>query len=60
MAQCADEAAPPALRRLNDLFFSGEERNFASGLADLAPALRTDMGCRREHTRLAALAQRRG
>jgi hypothetical protein len=44
MAQCADEAAPPALRRLNDLFFSGEERNFASGLAGLAAALRVPVG----------------
>lgn len=53
-----DGAAPEDLRRLNYIFFSGDGRTFAAGLADLAQALRTDIGWIREHTRLGALAQR--
>jgi hypothetical protein len=53
-----DVKTPAELKRLNYIFFSGEERTFAAGLSDLAQALRTDIGWIREHTRLAGLAQR--
>ena len=53
-----DAAAPPEMKRLNYIFFSGEGRTFATGLAELAAALRTDIGWIREHTRLAELAGR--
>jgi hypothetical protein len=54
-----DEAATPAeLKRLNYIFFSGEGRSFAAGLAELAQALRVDIDWIREHTRIAALAAR--
>ena len=53
-----DRAAPAELKRLNYIFFSGEGRTFAAGLAQLAEALRTDIGWIREHTRIATLAQR--
>jgi hypothetical protein len=53
-----DAAAPPEMKRLNYIFFSGEGRTFAAGLAELAAALRTDIGWIREHTRLAELAGR--
>ncbi len=53
-----DAAAPPELKRLNYIFFTGEGHSFASGLAQLAEALRTDIDWIREHTRLAALAER--
>jgi hypothetical protein len=57
--QAVDERAmPPELKRLNYIFFSGEGRTFASGLAQLAEALRTDINWIREHTRIALLAQR--
>jgi hypothetical protein len=57
--QPVDEKATPAeLKRLNYVFFSGEGRTFASGLAQLAEAIRTDIGWIREHTRIATLAQR--
>ncbi len=53
-----DAATPLELRRLNYIFFEGEDRTFVAGLAELAEALRTDIDWIREHTRLAALAQR--
>lgn len=54
-----DEAHVPAeLRRLNYVFFSGAGHSFASGLSQLATALRTDIGWIREHTRLGELAAR--
>jgi hypothetical protein len=53
-----DAAAPPEMKRLNYIFFSGEGRTFAAGLAELAAALRTDIGWIREHTRLAELSGR--
>ncbi len=53
-----DAAAPPEMKRLNYIFFSGEGRSFAAGLADLATALRTDIDWIREHTRLAELSGR--
>ncbi len=53
-----DAAAPPEMKRLNYIFFAGEGRTFAAGLADLAAALRTDIDWIREHTRLADLARR--
>lgn len=53
-----DAAAPPELKRLNYIFFAGEGRTFAAGLADLAAALRTDIDWIREHTRLSDIARR--
>lgn len=53
-----DAAAPPELKRLNYIFFSGENRTFAAGLAELAEALRTNIDWIREHTRLAELSRR--
>jgi len=54
-----DDAATPAeLKRLNYIFFAGEGRTFATGLSQLAEALRTDIGWIREHTRHGGLAQR--
>ena len=53
-----EEAAPAALKRLNYIFFTGDGRTFAAGLAELAEALRTDIAWIREHTRLAEMAER--
>lgn len=53
-----DAAAPPEMKRLNYIFFSGEGRTFAAGLAELAAALRTDIDWIREHTRLTELGRR--
>jgi hypothetical protein len=53
-----DAATPTELKRLNYIFFAGEGRTFATGLSQLAEALRTDIGWIREHTRLGGLAQR--
>lgn len=53
-----DATTPAELKRLNYVFFSGEGRTFATGLSQLAEALRTDIEWIREHTRLAGLAQR--
>ncbi len=53
-----DALAPPEMKRLNYIFFSGEGRTFAAGLSELANALRTDISWIREHTRLAELAGR--
>ncbi len=53
-----DATAPPELKRLNYIFFSGEGRTFAVGLSELAAALRTDISWIREHTRLAELSGR--
>lgn len=53
-----DAATPNDLRKLNYIFFSGEGRTFASGLAELAQALRVDISWIREHTRLGELAGR--
>jgi TIR domain-containing protein len=53
-----DAATPAALAKLNYIFFSGEGRTFAAGLAELAQALRVDIGWIREHTRLGELAGR--
>lgn len=53
-----DAQAPPEMKRLNYIFFSGEGRTFAAGLSELASALRTDIAWIREHTRLADLAGR--
>jgi hypothetical protein len=48
---------PKELSRLNFVFFDGG-KSFARGLADLAQALRVDVGWIREHSRLGALARR--
>src|SRR5690349_8648116 len=48
----ADNETPGDLAKLNYIFFSGEGRSFAAGLAELAQALRVDIGWIREHTRL--------
>lgn len=48
---------PKELARLNFVFFDGG-RSFAKGLADLAQALRVDVGWIREHSRLGGLARR--
>lgn len=48
---------PKELARLNFIFFDGG-RSFAKGLADLAGALRVDVGWIREHSRLGSLARR--
>ncbi|HRK69097.1 MAG TPA: toll/interleukin-1 receptor domain-containing protein, partial [Hyphomonas sp.] len=48
---------PKELARLNFVFFDGG-RSFAKGLADLAGALRVDVGWIREHSRLGGLARR--
>lgn len=53
-----DAAAPPEMKRLNYIFFSGDNRTFATGLSDLAAALRTDIDWIREHTRLSELSRR--
>ncbi|HEV7692600.1 MAG TPA: toll/interleukin-1 receptor domain-containing protein [Hyphomonadaceae bacterium] len=53
-----DSATPADLAKLNYIFFSGEARTFAAGLAELAQALRVDIGWIREHTRLGELAGR--
>ncbi len=53
-----DATAPPELKRLNYIFFSGDGRTFAAGLSELAAALRTDISWIREHTRLAELSGR--
>jgi hypothetical protein len=53
-----DAAAPPEMKRLNYIFFTGEGRTFATGLAELAEALRTNIDWIREHTRLAEQARR--
>jgi hypothetical protein len=53
-----DAAAPPEMKRLNYIFFSGEGRTFAAGLAELADAMRTDIDWIREHTRLSEIARR--
>jgi len=53
-----DSATPADLAKLNYIFFSGEQRTFAAGLAELAQALRVDIGWIREHTRLGELAGR--
>ncbi len=49
---------PDRLKRLNYIFFSGKERSFARGLADVVKALNTDLDWIREHTRLGELAAR--
>jgi hypothetical protein len=56
--QVEDTAAPAELRRLNYIYFSGEGRTFAAGLAQLAEAMRTDIEWIREHTRIGSLAAR--
>lgn len=53
-----DAMAPPEMKRLNYIFFAGEGRTFATGLSELANALRTDINWIREHTRLAELGGR--
>jgi hypothetical protein len=53
-----DSVTPGDLAKLNYIFFSGEGRSFAAGLAELAQALRVDIGWIREHTRLGELAGR--
>lgn len=53
----AEEEVPPALRRLNYLFFDGSH-SFMRSLAELADALRLDWDWIREHTRLGELAAR--
>jgi hypothetical protein len=53
-----DALAAPELKRLNYIFFAGEGRTFATGLSELANALRTDIDWIREHTRLAELGSR--
>ena len=53
-----DAEAPPEMKRLNYIFFSGEGRTFAAGLAELAQAMRTDIDWIREHTRISEMARR--
>lgn len=55
-----DGSAPPQLSRLNYILFSGEGRSFATGLSELAAALRVDVDWIREHTRIGELAARWG
>ena len=51
-----DDSPPPRLAALNYIFFYPEPRKsgtgFASGLTDLAAALKTDLSWLREHTRV--------
>ena len=53
-----ESGVPEKLRRLNYVYFSGPERSFAKGLADLAHALNTDIDWIRQHTDYAELAAR--
>ena len=53
----AEAEMPKELARLNFVFFDGG-KSFARGLADLAQALRVDVGWIREHSRLGGLARR--
>jgi hypothetical protein len=52
-----EDQTPERLRKLNYIFFT-EGRSFSRSLADLATALRIDLGWIREHTRLADQARR--
>lgn len=56
-APVPDAQMPKELARLNFVFFDGG-KSFAKGLADLAQALRVDVGWIREHSRLGGLARR--
>ena len=56
-------ASPPALARLNYVYFTanpsaGASGDFDAAVGDLVRALETDIGWIREHTRLGALAER--
>lgn len=53
----AEAQMPKELSRLNFVFFDGG-KSFARGLADLAQALRVDVGWIREHSRIGGLARR--
>lgn len=53
----AEDQTPAELSRLNFVFFDGG-KSFARGLADLAQALKVDVGWIREHSRLGGLARR--
>lgn len=57
LAEVPGDQVPAELRRLNYVYFS-HGRSFAKGLAELAEALRANIGWIREHTRLAEMAQR--
>ncbi len=48
--EVAEADTPVRLRRLNYVFFSGEDRSFGRGLSELAKALKTDLDWIRAHT----------
>jgi hypothetical protein len=54
----AEQDTPARLKRLNYVFFCGEGRSFARGLAALVQALKTDIDWIREHTAIGELATR--
>lgn len=53
-----EKQTPDGLKRLNYVFFTGDNKTFATGLSDLAEALTTDIGWIREHTAFGELANR--
>lgn len=55
--EVADDRVPPALARINFIFFRPTD-DFAAALDDLVVALQTDIEWIREHTRLGDLARR--
>jgi hypothetical protein len=55
--QVSPSALPDAIARLQFVFFAGQGRTFARGVADLVKALRTDIDWLREQTRLLDRAQ---
>jgi hypothetical protein len=62
-ADIAGQTVPPAVARLNYIFFienrnAGASGNFEEAVAELTEALNTDIAWIREHTRIGALAHR--
>jgi len=62
-ADITDQTMPPAVARLNYIFFienrnAGASGNFEEAVAELTEALNTDIAWIREHTRIGALAHR--
>jgi hypothetical protein len=62
-ADITGQTVPPAIARLNYIFFienrnAGASGNFEEGVAELTEALNTDIAWIREHTRIGALAHR--
>lgn len=55
--QIAPSSLPEAIARLQFVFFIGQGRSFARGVADLVAALRTDIDWLRDQTRLLDRAQ---